>query len=33
MKKLFIKWCKGLYLREKAINQLKKEYTNQLIKL
>ena len=25
MKKLYIIWCKGLYLREKALNQLKNE--------
>lgn len=25
MKKLFIQWCKGLYLRQKTFDQLKNE--------
>lgn len=28
MKKLFIQWCKGLYNKQIALEQLKKEYNN-----
>ena len=31
MKKLFIQWCKGLYLRQKAYTKLQKILINQKI--